>query len=168
MSSDTNIDIQSQLAARFAQLPKVVQDAILSADVEAHMRELSAKHQLHFDQWAMLENEVMFALLGMQPIEQLAANIEKQVGVEHEVAIALADDVSRIVFAPIRLELVHNTAESLGAQVQNTAPVPPGTPPPPPPEGKAIRTPLSEEYVSNQPSHERKSGESDPYREQIA
>ena len=51
-----------------------------------------------------------------------------------------------------------------------TAPaVLPATPPAPPPTEKAVRgAPISSSYSAKQPSHERKSVEGDPYREQIA
>jgi len=170
MEPPADQDLQAKLSARFAQLPKVVQDAILSADIETHMRSLAGQHQLHFDQWTALENEVMFALLGFEPVVNLADNIEKEVGVPHDVAVALADDVSRIVFEPIRAQM----EQAIAAQptLNATAPrsssaVAPGTPPPPPPEIKTVRAPISEEYVAGQTSHERKVVEGDPYREPI-
>jgi len=145
--SDAANALQEQIKLRFAQLPKVVQDAILSADVEVRMRQLAAQHQLHFDQWTALENEVMFALLGFQPVDSLAANIEKEVGVPHAIALALASDISEIVFKPIRGAL-QSGLENREQRTENSKTTP-GTPSAPPPEGKAIRTPLS----------------TDPYRE---
>ena len=94
-----------RLQERFVQLPKVVQDAIRSADVEKRMRELAENNKLHLDQWQTLENEVMLALLGFQPTEDLAKNIESQVGVTPEVAKSLAGNISKTVFEPIREEL---------------------------------------------------------------
>lgn len=165
--------LQEKLSSRFKELPKVVQDAILSADVEAHMRELAEHHKLHFDQWTALENEVMFALLGFEPVENLAANIEKEVGTSHETALALAGDISHIVFEPVRAALEASLAQQAptpplnGAQAPSARPtVLAGTPPPSPPQEKAIRAPISESYQAQQASHERRSVEGDPYREQ--
>ena len=90
---------------RFAKLPKVVQAAITSADVQKRMRALADTHKLHLDQWEALENEVHYTLLGIQPSEDLVANIKSEVGVTEEVAQALAADISKIVFEPIRQEL---------------------------------------------------------------
>jgi hypothetical protein len=42
----------------------------------------------------------------------------------------------------------------------------PGTPPPPAPQGTAKRAPIADTYLSSTPSHERKTIEGDPYREQ--
>jgi len=177
-------EVRNKIAERFKALPKVVQDAILSADVQENMRTLADQHQLHFDQWGILENEVMFALLGLEPIENLATNIEHEVGVPAEVAHALAENISRIVFEPIRAQLETALETETPATTQETptesavaaehplaqvvpaiAPVLPGTPPPPPPEGKAVRAPISESYSAGQASHERKIIEGDPYRE---
>ena len=97
--------VQQQLEDRIAALPPVVQDAIASADVEAQLRELSKTHKLHLDQWDLLENEVMMTLLGLESPENLATNIENEVKVNRDSAIALAADISRIIFAPIRVEL---------------------------------------------------------------
>ena len=98
-------DTKSAQQAQFAQLPRVVQNAIVSADVEKEMRALATTHKLHIDQWERLENEVMMVLFGLNPIEQLEQNIQKNVGVTADVASALMTDIMRIVFAPIREEL---------------------------------------------------------------
>ena len=166
---DEPTDITAKVAARLKELPKVVRDAILSADVEAHMRELADHHKLHFDQWTTLENEVMFALLGFEPVENLAVNIEKEVGVPHDGAVALAEDISHIVFEPIRAALEQGLLQQESAAVSPSTPTPatpPGTPPPPPPQEKAIRAPISETYSAGEASHERRTVGGDPYREQ--
>ena len=100
---DTTVD--AQLNERFQQLPKVVQDAIKSADVEKHLRTLAETHKLHLDQWQLLENEVMLTLLGFQEPEELQDNLKSEVGVDEATAVALASDISSTVFQPIREEL---------------------------------------------------------------
>ncbi len=97
--------IEKQMQERFKQLPKPVQEAITSADVQKHLRELADTHQLHLDQWTALENEVMLSLLGFEPMEDLPSNIQKEVGVDATAAAAIAADISKIVFEPIRGEL---------------------------------------------------------------
>lgn len=177
-----------KLDKRFAELPKVVQDAIRSADVEQHLRSLADTHKLHIDQWERLENEVMLTLMGFEKIEELQPNIEKQVGLPAELAKMIADDISRVVFEPIRQELErqlsHPEAKAATGneidearkkilEVENAAapkaPAPlAATPPAPPPTEKAVRAPLSETYIQNGTSADRKAVEGDPYREQVA
>ena len=90
---------------RFKLLPRVVQDAITSADVEKRLRALADTHKLHVDQWETLGNEVMLALLGFLPMEELASNIKSEVGVSEDTAQNLARDISKVVFEPIREQL---------------------------------------------------------------
>ena len=105
---DPNTDdkeLNERLQERLKQLPRVVQDSIKSADVEKRLRGLADTHKLHLDQWQTLENEVMLTLLGFQPVEDLQQNIKSEVGVSDEIAAALAADISKGVFEPIRQEL---------------------------------------------------------------
>lgn len=101
----TDTELQKELEARLKELPKVVRDAIRSADIEKRLRSLADTHKLHLDQWGKLENEVMLALLGFQPVEDLQQNIKSEVGTSDEIAAALAADISKVVFEPIRQEL---------------------------------------------------------------
>lgn len=184
MSQQT--DTQAVLKERFAELPKVVQNAITSADVRKRMRELADTHKLHLDQWETLENEVMMTLFGILPVDELRANIQKQVGVSTEIAEELTENISKIVFEPIReqleRELAHPEAKAaevsgveaartqiLGSEDKPAAPaapaVLPATPPSEPPAGKIARAPVSESYKSGETSTARKSVHDDPYRE---
>jgi len=103
--NDDEKGFREKMQARFLQLPKALQDAITSADVEKKLRALSETHKLHLDQWQKLENEVMLALLGFQPVENLEANIKNEVGIAEEEAKALAGDIADTIFEPIREEL---------------------------------------------------------------
>lgn len=184
-----NNELDVKIAERFKQLPKVIQDAITSADVEKRMRELADTQKLHLDQWESLENEVMLALLGFQPIEDLSKNIKSEVGVSEEVAKILTAEISKIVFEPIRGELerqlenpdaqaktvsaveqagkeaLQAEAAPVAAPATPATPVAPATPPAPPNEQKAVRAPVSEVYKPGQTSAERKEVHEDPYRE---
>lgn len=193
MESDTNNpDLDTALQERFASLPKVVQEAITSADVQKHMRDLAEGHKLHVDQWQVLENNVMLTLLGFQPVAELTQHLQRDLGVTEELAVELASSISEHVFSPIRGEmervLDHPSAteeavsdvDAVRAQEMNAAqsgeaptvatpatlPVAPATPPAQPPEGKAVRAQITTTYA-NAASHERKSIEGDPYREQL-
>lgn len=198
-----NEQVQKILAERLQALPKVVQDAILSAEIEKHLRELADVHKLHLDQWAALENEVMLAVLGIQRMEDLAQHIKTEVNLDDATAAALAEDISRIVFAPIRQELERSLehpaavaaattgvedmrSQMLAQEAAPSAPAPlpvtealpsapaapaptivPGTPPSSAPITPVERAPISTSYIPSTPSHERKSIEGDPYREQL-
>src|SRR3984957_7396373 len=164
-------EFDTKLQERFKQLPKVIQDAITSADVQQRMRSLADTQKLHLDQWESLENEVMLALLGFQPIEDLQKNIKSELGVPDEIARTLTEEISKIVFEPIRQELERQLehpeakaaalsgVEQAGGQalkVETAAPVSPATPPAPANDEKSQRAPVSDTYKPGQASSERK------------
>lgn len=185
---DTNapdLEFDAQLEERFAQLPQIIQDAITSADTEKNLRSLADTHALHVDQWQQLEKEVMLALLGFQPPESLAHNIETEVGTTKEVATALTADISRLIFEPIREELerqlghphakteeqsdIEKIRESVLAEETPKivpATVAPSTPPNPAPSVVVDRPNGEGAYAPSVPSTTRKDVTSDPYREQ--
>lgn len=204
MEPDT--EFQIAIRDRFLQLPKVVQDAITSADVEQHLRTLAKEHQLHVDQWGKLEDQVQMTLLGIHEPTDLAKNIQKDIGADAATASSLADAIFKTVFEPIRQELERQLdhpaatdakvsdidamrssalAEDSASAKQfesspqavatpATAPTPaaaptivPATPPSAAPTQKVARAPISTTYTSNVSSHDRKTIEGDPYREQL-
>lgn len=89
----------------FNRLPEVVQDAITDGHVRPAMRALSDKYNLHLDKWTILENEIMFALLGLSDPAELTEHIANQVRIPTEQAASIASDVSRDIFGPIQQNL---------------------------------------------------------------
>ena len=179
----TQDELNEKIRERFKELPKVIQDAVTSADVEKQLRALAETNKLHLDQWQLLENEVMLTLFGFEATEELADNLKTDLDISAERAGLLADDISRIVFQPIReqleRELAHPDAKAagvsdveaartqiLGSEDKPAAPaVLPATPPAEPPSAKIVRAPVSESYKAGETSTARKSVHDDPYRE---
>lgn len=114
--------LSEKLTARFKELPQALQTAILSTDIEKKLRELSEVHKLHLDQWQGLENEVMLALLGFQPGENLGENIKNAIGISDEDAQALAEDISDAIFKPIRTDLERALGKPLTDTEDDTLP----------------------------------------------
>lgn len=169
---EQSLDLSAALAERFATLPSVVQDAITSADVQESLRSLAKTHKLHIDAWQLLENNVLLTLLGFQQTSDLASHLTTDLKLSPEAAQALANDISKIVFEPIRSvmeeKLDHpSTQKATSSQAQAPTPITPATPPPPKGEETAQRAAIPSSYHSTA-SHERRSIEGDPYREQIS
>lgn len=170
-------ELTQLLSKRMAELPAVVRDAIASSEVEKHLRTLATTEKLHLDQWELLENEVMFTLLGIRPIEELEQNIASALGVSRDVAHDLANNINEIIFEPIRQELErqleHPDAEPEPVPVQydtderpvdEVPPVQPATPPAATPDVKVARPSESTAYKPGEASTERKNVHDDPYR----
>ncbi len=180
-------ELDDKIRARFKELPKVVQDAITSADVQKQMRELANTNKLHVDQWQLLENEVLLTLLGFQETDKLAENLAADLDIPSEMSVSLAAAISKIVFEPIRGELeralehpdakaaevsgVETARTQVLAETMTSTPIPsvaPATPPSAPQTQRTLRAPISAAYKAGEPSSIRPSIEDDPYRESPA
>lgn len=111
MDNETNNQDQI-LKDAFTSLPKVLQDAITNADIQANLRKLAKVHKLHLDKWTVLENEIMMALLGITDPTDLPHAISEQVGIPLEQAQQISSSVAEIVFDPIQDELKGEVGES--------------------------------------------------------
>lgn len=189
-----NINQTDLLKSYFVALPTPVQEAILSSEIESKLRTLAETHKLHLDKWQILEAEVMFALLGVKPLRELSATIQKSLGLTETEATPLVTDISHIIFEPIRAEMeralgapqaqeeiqsdIENIRTKLLAQEKTTllsehnAPDAPqvksfvATPPAPQPTVQSIKTEIPPEARTGT-STERKSVTNDLYREQL-
>ena len=187
---DDSQTLQHLIEERLIALPPVVQRAIASSDVQEHLRGLSNTHKLHLDQWESLEHEVMMTLLGIHAIENLEGNIVNEVGVTHDIAHTLAEDISTNVFEPIRQELerqlshpeaqvkevsgveaareaaLQGAAEDQATQSASATPtIQPATPPLSSPDIKVTRPSESSNYKPGETSAQRAAVHEDPYRE---
>ena len=157
--------------------PEVVRAAITSANIPEKLRNLNEEHQLHVDQWAILQDIVMSAVVGATSASNIPKELESRLHLVSEVAMSLALDINDGVFEPIREELERGLGAPAAKVVETTEletvrtqaiaqeKAVGGTPPPPAPTERAVRAPLSTTYAAGQPSHERKVADGDPYRE---
>jgi hypothetical protein len=113
-------DLNAQIQERFKELPPVVQNAVTSADIQKHLRELADVEKLHVDQWQLLENNVMLTLLGFQEVTTLPENLQEDLGITVEQARKLTEEISRIVFEPVRQELERNLEHPEAHQKEKT------------------------------------------------
>jgi len=104
-------ETEQQLKDAFTSLPKVLQEAITNADVQANLRKLADVHKLHLDKWTILENEIMMALLGITDPNDLAHAISEQVSIPLVQAQQITNSVAEIVFDPIQDELKGEVGE---------------------------------------------------------
>lgn len=95
-------DISKKVAARFEELPELVQHAIRSADFDQKMQVVVQKHKLHIDQAGALGDETLMVMMGFSAPAEFADNIEHQLHLSKEQSEALAQDVSNSLFVPIR------------------------------------------------------------------
>jgi hypothetical protein len=66
------------------------------------MKTVASNHDLMIDQAGMLQNEILFVMLGMEPSSEFVNNMSRELGINKEKANAVAKDVNDLIFAPIR------------------------------------------------------------------
>jgi len=101
LSNDSQKIIQEQ----YKTLPKDVQKAILSVDLNKNLEEISRKHNLRIDQMTALENETLFIMLGLEHPSSYVTNLKKEASVDEETARAIAEEINIQIFRPIRESL---------------------------------------------------------------
>ncbi len=96
---------------QYAKLPPVLQEAMQSAHLHEQIAAIGAKHQLHIDQMGLLEDEVMFLMMGFtEPIE-FPGHLQENLNISAEVAQKLAIDINENILLPIRDRMENNTTE---------------------------------------------------------
>ena len=93
------------IAERLAALPPDVKRAISDSRLDGQLLEVAQKNHLRVDESKVLENEVMLALLGVEPLSDFNSNFERHANLSPESAATVSDDVNRLIFAPIRESL---------------------------------------------------------------
>lgn len=183
-----------EIEERLESLPDVVKNAVYSANTEKLLQNVSKKHRLPYDKWAVLEDTVMMTLVGIDTEDDLRRALTEDVGLSEDAAQALLKDLADQLFIPIREELERTLAhpeaqekqvteiEAISNEITSAGDNSPGT------EGgqeeaaqsadgsesdgeeggetqKVERSEPSEHYQPGQLSYERKDVVHDPYRE---
>ncbi len=100
-----NEEIFKIIEPRLKNLPEDIKSAILKEDIGGRLAEISKKHSLHIDQSAILENETLMILVGLESSEEYLSNLMKGLRLSHEKAAEIVADVNKTIFADIRSSL---------------------------------------------------------------
>jgi len=105
--------VKKEILQRFEQLPKDIQNVILSSDFPSKIDVIRQKHQLTEEQGTDLSNEAMFVMIGLERPNDFIENIRKNIGLPTEKANMVAGEVNDTVFKQIResLKNVHGPSE---------------------------------------------------------
>lgn len=94
-------DLGRAVAEQLQALPKPVQDFVTGPDRARIALELSQKYSLHADQAGVFEVELIHMLLGVSTPEEFTKALAGA-GLGTDTVVALAEDVNRLVFMPLR------------------------------------------------------------------
>ncbi len=116
MDNETQKLIDSQLKL----LPKNVKEAIVSVDYKTKLQEITQKQKLLIDQAGKLEMETTLVMIGLEPLADYIANIQRELGVTSVKAQEIARDVSESIFKPIRDSLYAMNQDNEEGEGENT------------------------------------------------
>lgn len=93
------------IAEQMQKLPKDVLAAIVSVDYKKKLQEITQRQRLLIDQAGKLEMETTLVMIGLEPLADYVANIEREIEVSTIRAKEISLDVSENIFKPIRESL---------------------------------------------------------------
>ena len=102
-ATDDEISIEDAVAVLMAELPRPVQEFILSEERNRISADLSQKYRLHADQAGVFDESYMFMLLGTLSPDAFMTRLVGA-GIPTETVRALANDVNEQVFIPLRIK----------------------------------------------------------------
>jgi hypothetical protein len=98
-------ETQKIIAEQMKTLPKDVLSAIVSVDYKTKLQEITHRQKLLIDQAGQLEIETTLVMIGLEPLSDFVANLQKGLNVPLLKAKEVAIDVSENIFKPIRESL---------------------------------------------------------------
>ncbi|KKW27789.1 MAG: hypothetical protein UY71_C0037G0004 [Parcubacteria group bacterium GW2011_GWB1_52_7] len=90
---------------KYNKLPKDVQRAMFSSLTSDRIFEIGSKHGLAIDKMGLLSQEIGVVLLGEKRASQFVESLQKALGLNHEKAYEIAQDVNHSIFYEIRENL---------------------------------------------------------------
>ena len=88
----------TELKKYFDELPKVVQTAIVSNEWQKRIDEIAVKYALSQEQNSSLGLEILLVVIGMEPEEDLIANIQQELSVSNILASQITEEVNNRIF----------------------------------------------------------------------
>lgn len=109
-------ETQKIIAEQMKKLPKDVVEAIISVDYKTKLVEITHRQKLLIDQAGKLEMETTLVMIGLEPLSDFIANIEREMAVNNIRAKEIAMDVSENIFKPIRDSLQKMNTDMEGGE----------------------------------------------------
>lgn len=168
-------ELTKKIQLRLAELPLDIKQAVESSDLDKKIQGIGVKFQLHLDQLGGLEDETLLVMLGFENSENFIDKLIKSMSLPRTQAEAIAAEINREIFTPIRESLKKISAPSQASQTpppaQNTPAAIPPVPLAPHPHDlmlveKTVTTPIKPATPAAPPPKPQNYPK-DPYREPV-
>ncbi len=95
-------NVKNKIEERFSSLPKGLQDAITSSNLRPTLQEIVKEKKLHIDQGALLEDETLLVMLGLESPDNYARNLQDNLKINPIQANQITEEINLKIFVPIR------------------------------------------------------------------
>ncbi|MEK7652754.1 MAG: hypothetical protein AAB334_02305 [Patescibacteria group bacterium] len=114
---------EGQLEKLYEQLPQNVQEAISSVAVAEKIQQIATKNGLHIDEAGIVSDEATMVMLGIEHPNDFVDGLKNKLKLPQEKIIALAKDVDKEIFEPIKESLmkIYQNEENLIADERDYA-----------------------------------------------
>lgn len=97
-----------EIQAQFEKLPRQVQEAVASTDVNDKIEAIGKKNGLMIDQIGELIDEVGQVMMGLQKPALFVDDLCERLAISRDVATKISEEVNTDIFALIRHHLIYN------------------------------------------------------------
>ncbi|MFA5997833.1 MAG: hypothetical protein WC814_00325 [Candidatus Paceibacterota bacterium] len=104
---DTNQEptFDQDLSTIVSQLPPPIKTFFVSGKVEIIAKNLMQKNQLHIDQGAIVEREIILLLLGLKTPTEFTQALAEEARLDPQVTSGIVQDINAQIFMPLREEM---------------------------------------------------------------
>ncbi len=95
-------EYKKMMAEQFGKLPPELQQAIRSPKLGEDVRKIGESNHLHLDQIGLLEDEVLYLLMGFTEPAEFVATMAKELNLQQPQAEQIASAVGSQIIEPIR------------------------------------------------------------------
>jgi hypothetical protein len=122
------------------EAPDAVREAVMSEEVSRKLIEIGKKHSLHIDKLSILEEESLYAMLGLSTSSEFSKNLHEGLGLSGDEVVQIAGEINTSVIGVIRealqkspsedtppvtqgVRISNPTKEEMLAEIENPTPV---------------------------------------------
>lgn len=128
---DTPFDpiLESDIKELMKEVPPPIRAFFVSGKVEVVAKNLMQKNQLHVDQGAVVEREIILLLLGLKNPAEFTKALAEEARLDQKTIDSIVQDINTQIFVPLREEEMKSGTGNVQQSVKSTEPTkPPASP----------------------------------------
>lgn len=105
MNTPFDPTLESDIKELMKEVPAPIRAVFASGKVETVAKNLMQKNQLHIDQGAVMEREIILLLLGLKSPDEFTKALTEEANLNQQTINSISKDVNDQIFVPLREEM---------------------------------------------------------------